>query len=109
LQPAAPVQLPLLSFDSTRDSKTGSIYIKVVNRADTAQAVHIAVSGASSVASTGRIISITGNGPEDTNSITEPKKIVPVTADASGLSTDFTHTFAPFSVNVLELKAASAK
>jgi alpha-L-arabinofuranosidase len=109
LQPPAPVQLSLLSFDSTRDSKTGTIYIKVVNRADTAQAVHITLSGVSSVASAGRLISMSGKGAEDTNSITEPKKIIPVAADASGLSTDFTYTFSPFSVNVLELKSTSAK
>ena len=109
LQPPAPVQLSLMSFDSTRDSKTGTIYIKVVNRADTAQAVHITVSGVSSIASTGRLITMTGGGSTDTNSITEPKKIIPVAADVSGMGTDFTHTFAPLSVNVLELKSASAK
>jgi alpha-L-arabinofuranosidase len=98
-----------LSFDSTRDSKTGTIYIKVVNRADSAQAVHITLSGVLSIASTGRLISMRGSGAEDTNSITEPKKIIPVVADASGLGTDFTYTFAPFSVNVLELKSTSAK
>jgi len=109
LQPPAPAQLSLLSFDSTRDSKSGAIYIKVVNRADSAQPVHITLSGVSSVASTGRLISLTGNGAEDTNSITEPNKIVPVVSSASGLGTDFSYTFAPFSVNVLELKSASAK
>jgi alpha-N-arabinofuranosidase len=109
LQPPAPVQLSLLSFDSTRDSKTGTIYIKVVNRADTAQAVHITISGVSTVAPTGKIISMSGSGPTDTNSITEPKKIIPVAADVSGTSTDFTRTFAPFSVNVLELKTTATK
>ena len=106
LQPAAPVQLSLMSFDSTRDSKTGTIYIKVVNRADTAQDVHIIVSGVSTVASTGRIVTLSGSGPTDTNSMADPKKIIPIVADLSGLSTDFTHSFAPFSVNVLELKTA---
>lgn len=109
MQPPAPAQLPMLSFDSTRDSKSGKIYIKVVNRAETAQPVHITVTGVSSIASTGRIVSMSGSGPEDTNSITDPKKIVPVVSDVSGMSTDFTHTFAPFSVNVLELKSTSAK
>lgn len=106
LQAAAPVQLSLMSFDSTRDSKTGTIYIKIVNRADTAQDVHITVSGVSSVASTGRIVTMSGSGPADTNSMADPKKIIPIAADVSGLSTDFTHSFAPFSINVLELKTA---
>jgi alpha-N-arabinofuranosidase len=109
LQAPAPEQLPLLSFDSTRDSKSGTIYLKVVNRADTAQSVHISVDGVSSVDSAGRLISMTGSGPEDTNSITYPTKIVPVATEIKGLGTEFTHSFAPYSVNVLELKTATAR
>jgi alpha-N-arabinofuranosidase len=104
-QPSAPVQLPLLHFDSTRDSKTGTIYIKAVNRAATAQSVRIMISGVSSVQSNGRLITISGSGPDDTNTITEPKKIVPTITKISGASTDFSQTFAPYSVNVLELKS----
>lgn len=108
-QPPAPVQLPLLAFDSTRDSKTGAIFIKVVNRAETSQPVHITLTGVSSIASSGRLISMSGSGPEDTNTITEPKKIVPVISQITGLGTDFTHSFAPYSVNVLELKTTSGR
>jgi alpha-L-arabinofuranosidase len=107
LQPPAPEQLALMSFDSTRDSKSGIIYIKIVNRASTAQSVRISVEGVSSVDSSGRLISMAGSGPEDTNSITDPKKIVPVISEVTGLGTSFTHSFAPFSVNVLELKTTA--
>jgi alpha-L-arabinofuranosidase len=108
-QPSTSVQLPLLYFNSTRDSKTGTIYIKVVNRSESAQQVHVSVTGVGSVAPAGRIISLTGSGPEDTNSITEPKKIVPVVSEVSGLGADFTRKFAPYSVNVVELKTSAAK
>jgi alpha-L-arabinofuranosidase len=81
----------------------------VVNRAATAQSVRIKFSGASSVASSGRVITISGSGPDDTNSITEPRKVVPVISEISGLSADFSHSFAPYSVNVLELKTTSSK
>lgn len=108
-QPPAPVQLPLLAFDSTRDSKTGVIYIKVVNRAETAQQVHVKIAGVSTVEPSGRLISMSGSGPTDTNTVTEPKKIVPDVSQVSGLGTDFTQSFAPYSVNVLELKTASVK
>lgn len=108
-QPPAPVQLPLLAFDATRDSKTGTIYIKVVNRAETVQQVHINLTGASSVASNGRLISMSGSGPTDTNTIAEPKKIAPAVTQVSGLGKDFIQSFAPYSVNVLELKTALSK
>jgi alpha-N-arabinofuranosidase len=50
-----------------------------------------------------------GSVPEDTNSITEPKKIVPVVSDVSGVGADFTRSFPPYSVNVVELKTTAAK
>jgi alpha-N-arabinofuranosidase len=70
------------------------------------QAVHVALAGVSSVEPNGRTITLTGSGPDDTNSITEPAKITPVIANVSGLSTDFTRSFPPYSVSVLELKTA---
>ena len=104
VQQPAPQQLALMHFDATRDSKTGTIYVKVVNRASTAQAVHVVLTGVASVEPNGRTITLSGSGPDDTNSITEPTRIVPVIAEVSGLGTDFTRSFPPYSVSVLELK-----
>ena len=89
----------------TRDSKTGAIYVKVVNRAATPEAVHVAVSGVAAVEAGGQAVTMSSSGPADTNSITDPVRIVPVTAKVDGLSTDFTRTFPPFSITVLEIKA----
>jgi alpha-N-arabinofuranosidase len=98
-----PKQLPLIFSNATRDSTTGIIYVKIVNRSGNAAPVHIALSGLTSVSSSGKTITISSASPEDTNSITDPNKIVPVTADVMGLSADFTRTFPPYSVTVLEL------
>jgi len=70
---------------STRDSKTGTIYVKVVNRAATGQPVHIAVSGVAAVEAGGQAITMSASNPADTNSITEPARIVPVITRAEGL------------------------
>jgi hypothetical protein len=43
--------------------------------------------------------------PLNTNSITEPTKIVPVTSSVDGLGTSFTRSFPPYSLTVLQLKA----
>jgi alpha-N-arabinofuranosidase len=104
VQQPAPQDLALMHFDATRDSKTGAIYVKVVNRASTPQAVHVVLTGVASVEPNGRTITLSGSGPDDTNTITEPTKLVPVTAEVSGLGTDFTRSFPPYSVSVLELK-----
>jgi alpha-N-arabinofuranosidase len=104
IQPAATKQVPSLFYDATRDSTNGTIFLKVVNRAATPQPVNIQISGVTSVASKGTATVLKASKPDDTNSLTEPKKIVPITEKAKGLGTDFTRTFPPYSITVLELK-----
>ncbi len=94
-----------LAESVTRDSKTGTVYVKMVNSSAQPQPVHVTLTGAGSVAPTGTAIVLSGTGPQDTNTITEPTKIVPVTTQASGLGTDFTYTFAPYSVTILKMQA----
>jgi alpha-N-arabinofuranosidase len=104
-QPATTRQVPALFFDATRDSANGTIYLKVVNRQGTPQPVKIEISGAASVKSKGVATVLKADKPDDTNSINEPKKIIPATEKANGLGADFTRTFPPYSITVLELPA----
>lgn len=103
-QTPMPQQAPLMFFDATRDSRTGALYVKVVNRAGTAYPVHIDVTGIAAIEPSGEAVVMKGEGPQDTNSITNPEKIKPATVRLDGLSTNFTHTFPPFSVTVLQMK-----
>ena len=104
-QPRPPAQeVPTLFFDATRDSQSGTIYLKVVNRSGTPQPVKVEISG-SSIASKGTAVVLKADHPDDTNSIQEPAKIVPVTEKVKGLGTSFTRTFPPYSITILELKA----
>ena len=41
---------------------------------------------------------------DDTNSLAEPKKVVPATEKVDGLGTGFTREFPPYSITILELK-----
>ncbi|MFD0330705.1 hypothetical protein ACFQZC_27170 [Streptacidiphilus monticola] len=41
--------------------------------------------------------------PTDTNSITQPDNIVPVTTPVTGLGSEFTRTFPAYSMTVLTL------
>jgi alpha-N-arabinofuranosidase len=105
-QPRPPAQeVPMLFFNATRDSQSGSIYLKVVNRRDVPQPVKIEISGLSAVEAEGEAVVLKANSPDDTNSIQEPAKIVPVTEKVDGLGTSFTREFPPYSITVLELKA----
>jgi alpha-N-arabinofuranosidase len=104
-QPPPPAQdVPTLFFDATRDSRNGTIYLKIVNSRAEAQPVQIEISGASRIAEKGQSISLQAGSPDDTNTILEPTKIIPVTEKASGFGADFTRVFPPFSITVLEVK-----
>jgi alpha-L-arabinofuranosidase len=107
-QPAAPVVLEIkageVAAGVTRDSKSGEIFVKVVNRAAAAQPVRVAISGLAAVEPRGQSITLSASGPDDTNSITEPSKIVPVTASVDGLGANFTREFPPYSITILQMK-----
>jgi alpha-N-arabinofuranosidase len=95
--------LPSLFYVATRDTKTGMIYLKFVNAVESPQNVTITLDGTTSVAPKGTEIVIHSDNPKDTNSITDPTKIIPVTSDLTGLNTTFTHTFLPYSVTILRI------
>ena len=103
-----PQQVPLLFFSSTRDSKSGTIYLKVVNRGGTPQSVHVKIEGNARLEVRGQVTTLAANSPDDTNSITEPTKLVPVTSPVEGLGPDFTRVFPPYSISVLQMKRKSS-
>jgi alpha-N-arabinofuranosidase len=104
-QPLPPEQhVPKIFFDATRDSQSGMIYLKVVNTLGAPQPVKIQLSGVAAVETEGEAVVLKGNSPNDTNSIQDPKHIVPITEKVTGLGTDFTREFPPYSITVLELK-----
>ncbi len=105
-QPAATTpQLPALFSSVTRDSSSGTIYVKVVNTLGTSQPVKIEISGVASVASDGNALVMKANSPDDTNSITDPTHVVPVAKKVTGLGANFTREFPPYSITILELNA----
>ena len=102
-QPPPPQQVPTLFHGATRDSKTGTIYLKLVNPMGTSQDIRLEIKGAASVASEGESVVMKADNPSDTNSLAEPRKIVPVTARESGFGARFTRTLAPYSINILKI------
>ncbi len=103
--PAALREVKSLFYSATRDSATGKIIVKLVNRADAPQTVKVAISGVSGIAAKGTVTVLKGANRDATNSLTEPKKVVPVTETVKGLGPDFTRTLPPCSITILELQA----
>jgi alpha-L-arabinofuranosidase len=98
-----PRQIRQILFDATRDSQSGIIYLKVVNEAGTPQRINIQVNGCRRIAPEGEAVSLTASSPSDTNSIEDPRRIVPRTERAGNLSSSFTREFSPYSITVLKL------
>jgi len=97
-----PRAMPDMFFSATKDS--GAVYVNIVNRSAVPQQVHIALSGLKSIAPNGKTITLSSASTNDTNSITDPHKVEPVTADVSGLGPDFTRTVPASSITILEIK-----
>jgi alpha-L-arabinofuranosidase len=89
----------------TRDSGTGAIYLKVVNAAGEVQPVSVTIKGAGGLDSTGEALVLTSDSPQDTNTLSDPRKIVPETTTAHDLGQSFEYRFQPYSVTVLRLDA----
>ena len=98
-----PTPIPEMFFSATRDTANGTIYLKMVNRSGTPQQVNVSISGLTSIAQAGKTITLSSANTSETNSITDPHKIEPVTADVTGLGTEFTRTVPANSITVLEL------
>jgi len=88
---------------ATRDSKTGEIYLKLVNPTTTAQKVAINVKGVTSLVSTAAAITLAAD-PLATNSIVEPTKVVPVTTSLSDVKPGFSYEVPATGIVVLKLK-----
>ena len=104
-QLAADQQVKSLFYSATRDTRRGKIIVKIVNRTDAPQVVKIKISGAHSVANKGTATVLKADNRDATNSLDEPKKVVPATENVSGLGTSFTRKFPPCSITILELDA----
>lgn len=92
-----------LSQSVTRDTKTGTVYVKLVNATGMPQAMRVTLAGVKKVSPRGAALVLSGTSPRDTNSISEPNRIVPRTLQVNGLSPDFRFQFAPYSVTILQI------
>ena len=97
-------KIPSLFSVATRESKTGVIYLKVVNTAGIPQPVKVDLKGDVKVVPEGESVVLAASKPEDTNTINKPLEVVPVTAKTSGFAQSFTRTFPPWSITVLKIQ-----
>ena len=75
-----------------------------MNPSDAAETLNVNIKGVAGVAPRANVVTLAGN-PDDTNSITQRTKVVPMKSAVSGLKPQFVYTMPPHSIVVINLKA----
>jgi len=104
-----PKPIPAMFYVATQNTKTGAIYLKVVNTTGAPQPVTLDIKGMVKLSGEGTIVVLKSDKPDDTNTIDNPEKVVPVTSKINGISKTFTRTFDPYSVNIVQINTIKAK
>jgi alpha-N-arabinofuranosidase len=94
---------PRVYTSVTRDAARRKLFIKVVNATSTAQPIAIDLEGAGKVAAQASLTTLSGPTPNATNSIANPRAVVPVEHSVAISGPKFTETFVPYSINVLDV------
>ena len=88
-------------YSATTDEAKGKLYLKLVNGSSTPQKVQLDFSG-KALASSVSVETLAGHTPAETNTITDPKRIVPVTTTVRHDGAKFTQTMPPYSIQAME-------
>jgi alpha-N-arabinofuranosidase len=95
--------VPTLFYSATMNDTTGTLYLKIVNTIARKQEVKINFDGAK-VSPEATLVLVKGDHPEETNSISDPQKIIPVKETIKGIKKSFSRKLNPYSVNIFEIK-----
>jgi len=98
---------PRVYSSVTRDEKRRKLFIKVVNGNSDKLPLIIAINGVPTVGRQATLTTLSGKTPGATNTITNPKAIVPVEHKLVITGPRFEREFAPYSINVNDLSPVS--
>lgn len=96
--------VPTLFYAATMDNRTGTIYLKVVNTIGKKQTIKINLDGVAKVLPEATAVTIKSDKPTDTNTIDDPQKIIPVTSTVKGVRKNFSQSFPPYSVTIMQIQ-----
>ena len=85
----------------TNSSAKGTTYLKLVNASSKPQSLEAAITGATPFA-TAAVYTLSGHTTAETNSIIDPRRIVPVKSTIKTGAT-FNHTIPPYAIQVIVL------
>jgi alpha-L-arabinofuranosidase len=92
---------PKLFYSITGSAEKKKLYLKLVNASTDPQSIDLNIDGAK-LASTAKLISLHANDTQETNSIDDPDRIVPVESRLSNVSSSFHHNLPGLSIQAIE-------
>jgi len=95
---------PRFFYSVTRDPGKGIVYLKVVNASSVPQTVTIKLDGANELKGRAKMITLSAKTTAETNTISEPTRIVPVESVVAGIAQNFSHIFVPYSISIVEIE-----
>jgi len=92
---------PRVAYSVTESN--GKVYLKIVNGVPTPQELEIDLSGVSAIAGPAKVTRLHALSPVDTNTIADPKHIVPVESTIPVTGTKLKHTLGGYTFELIEL------
>jgi alpha-N-arabinofuranosidase len=92
-----------LFYSVTKDAAKGVVYLKLVNASSAAQELKVTLDGAKSVKGTAKLVRLSAGSTAATNTINDPKRVLPVESTVTGVAKTFTRTVPGYSIEVLEI------
>jgi alpha-N-arabinofuranosidase len=89
---------------ATRDSRSGTIYVKLVNSSNAETPVRLDLQGVKSLASTATVVTLAADA-KATNSIDAPQAVAPLTSKVSDVKSGFVYRVPATSIVVLVLES----
>jgi alpha-N-arabinofuranosidase len=89
-------------YSITRDSAKKRLYLKLVNASSAPQPVEIEFAGVR-LAATGTLVSLSAHSTQATNTMEQPKEIVPVETALRGVSSHLHHTMPGYSIQLIQV------
>jgi alpha-N-arabinofuranosidase len=90
-------------YSITASASKKKLYLKLVNGSTDAEPVTIHIDGAK-LASTAKLVSLHANDTQETNTIDDPQRLVPVETTLHDVSSSFHHTIPGLSIQVIEFE-----
>ncbi len=90
-------------YSATTNEAKGKLYLKLVNGGSEPQTVALHLNGAQKIGREAVMETLSGTNQAETNTLADPRHVVPVKTTLKVAGTSFSHTVPPYAIQVLEI------